>query len=243
MPLNPNRVSGLAQTLAFASLVAVLATTPMAPVDAQKGKPPSTPPDATASLVIAGGFAMASDDGGPYAGATIFGASGDLRLDLTTGTREIWVTLATPLSQPGGGVVPPASGTYQTNAGLFVQSIRGVAKGSTVRRVGRIGFGDSLPNHALGFRSTTAQGIVIYGTETCVRRLTDAEAGTPEAPSTIPTWRITSSAGCEPADANRAGVFEENIPGKINHKWKGSYAVPFSMTVTCADPTTTNCSM
>jgi len=236
MPLNPIRVSAVGQALSFALLVAALAVTPLITVNAQKGPKPSTPPDATASLVIADGapFAVVSDNNGAYLGATIFGASGDLRLDLTTGTREIWVTLGTPQSQPGGGILPPSPGTYQTDAGLFIQDIRSVTKGSTVRRVGRIGFGDSLPNHALGFRYTTVQGIVINGTDACVRRLTDAEAGTP-----TPTWRITSSEGCDVAGDDKAGVFEENIPGKINHKWKGTYAVPFSITVTCS----TNCSM
>lgn len=232
MPLNPIRVSVPFKTVAFALLVGALAVTPMAPVDAQKGKPPSTPPDATASLVVADGapFAMVSDSLGPYTGATIFGASGDLRLDLTTGTRTIVVTLGPPVLLPPVGAPVASSDTYYTDAGLFIQGIRSVVKGSAaVRRVGRIGFGDSLPNHALGFRYTTSQGIVINGTEVCVSRLSDL----------TPTWRITSSETCEAGDAAKAGVFEENLPGKINHKWKGSYAVPFSITVTC----NTNCSM
>ncbi len=116
---------------------------------------------------------------------------------------------------------------------FFIENIRGVTKGTTVRRIGRIGFGDALPDHAMAFRYTTVEGVEIYGTQACVRRLTDDEAGT-----ATPSWRITSSAGCAPADADKAGVFE-NISGRIRHKWKASYAVPFSMTVTC----NTNCSM
>ncbi len=235
MPQPLLRVSVSVLSSALVLAIGALLVVPVAPLSAQKGKPPSTPPDATATVVFAedGGFAMVSDGNGPYAGATIFGASGDLRLDLTAGTREIWVTLGSP-SQLAPGIVPPAPGTYETDAVLYIQGIRGVAKGSTVRRVGRIGFGDSLPDHALGFRYTTSQGIVINGTEACVRRLTDAEAGT-----TTPTWRVTSSAGCAASDGDNAGVFEENLKGKINQKWKGTYAVPFSITVSC----TTNCSM
>jgi hypothetical protein len=231
--LIPIRVSAIVQTLAFALCVSVLALVPMAPVDAQKGKP-SYPLDATASVVLADGFAVTSDGNGPYTGATVFGPSGDLRLDLTTGTREILVQLGEPVQIPAPPVAQPAPGTYYTDAGLFIQDIRSVAKGSTVRRVGRIGFGNALPDHALGFRYTTVQGIVINGTDACVRRLTNAEAAT-----TTPTWRITSSAGCAGADADKAGVFEENIKGKINHKWTGTYTVPFSITVTCS----TNCVM
>ena len=50
MPLIPIRVSVLGQSLAFALLVGALAITPMAPVDAQKGKPI---PNSTANLTFA----------------------------------------------------------------------------------------------------------------------------------------------------------------------------------------------
>lgn len=221
---------------AFALVVSTLALAPVVSLHAQKGKPPASPPDASATVAIPSNpdFAVANDGNAQYPGAKIFGPSGDLRLDLTTGTREILVTLGAPVPIDDASSTPPASAVYYTNAGLFVQDIRSVFKGTTVRRPGRIGFGDALPNHALGFRHTTAQGIVIYGTDTCVSRLKDEEAGT-----TLPTWRITSSAACAPVDADKAGVFEENIPGKINHKWKATYTVPFSFTVSC----TSNCSM
>ncbi len=68
MPLNSFRVSALGQSLAFALLVGALAITPMAPVDAQKGKPSASPPDATATVVFAdgAGFAMVGDGDGPF---------------------------------------------------------------------------------------------------------------------------------------------------------------------------------
>ena len=65
MPLIPIRVSVLGQILAFALLVGALAITPMAPVDAQKGKPV---PNSTVTVTFANrvGDAMTSVGSGPY---------------------------------------------------------------------------------------------------------------------------------------------------------------------------------
>ncbi len=225
MSLIPIRVSVLGQTLAFALLVGALAFTPASRVDAQKGKPPSVP-DATATVTLANraGDGLTSVGAADYLGAQVLGGSGDLRLELGTSGRAIQVSLGERLTI-GAGVedAPPSGATYLTDAVLFIDSIRGVPVGSTQTRVGRIGLGTAYPNHALGFRVTTSSGVAIYGTDVCVTRVS------------LSVWDVASSCVAEPSDT--AGLFEENLKGKINQRFKANYTLPFSFRVTC----TANC--
>jgi len=224
MSLIPIRASVLGQTLSFALLVGALAVAPMAPVDAQKGKPPSTP-DSTATVTFADAIGDGlTSVGGSYPGAVVFGnSSGDLRLDLGASGRAIQVSLGAPLTIGANVLDAPNGATYLTDAVLFIDAIRGVPVGSTQIRVGRIGLGTAYPNHALGFRVTTSSGIAIYGTDVCVTRVS------------LSVWDIASSCVAEPSDT--AGLFEENLKGKINQRFKANYTVPFAFTVTC----TANC--
>lgn len=197
---------------------------------AQKGKPAPAPNNA-GEVTFANGPTdeIVSDGLGAYGGAIIYG-SGVLYLDVGAIDRRLGITLRNKVSGE-----TDLDGAYPSDGILRIDNIYAPDNGSgRGRSTGRVSFGTSLTNHALGFRYATAQGIVINGTDACVRRLTDSEAGT-----ATPTWRITSSEGCDAAGDDKAGVFEENLPGKINHKWKGTYAVPFSVTVTCS----TYCSM
>ena len=225
MTNNRTRYYTVCSMAAFGLCTAVLALLPAVQVDAHKGKPQAnatvtvTFADRTdGSGVIVDG--LSSDNGQPYTGEVI-PASGDLRVDLTTGTREIVVRLGAPGTNPPAVGSVPSNQSFYTDAVLFVHDIQGVATGTTAKRLGRIGMGSAYPDHALGFRYTTSQGIVVYGTELCVTRRNVTGA----------IWDISSSCAQEPSDT--AGFFEENLKGKINHKFKATYAVPFALTVTC----------
>ena len=214
----------------FALLVAVLAGTASQPLTAQKNKPPTHAP---ATVVFADPVdgagnptvGLTSDGGGPYAALVSLNTeSGDLRLDLAGSGRMVGARFGSPLSAPVGAVVPSGEIVW-SDAVLFIDGVRTVPRGATVKRVGRIGLGSGLPNHAVGFRYTTAQGIEIYGTEVCVTRR--------DVPGAV--WDIASSCTVEPSDT--AGLFEENLKGKINHRFKATYTMPFALTATC----TANC--
>ncbi len=224
MPLNSSRVSALGQTLAFALLVGALAITPMAPVDAQKGKPV---PNSTVTVTFANrvGDAMTSVGSADYPGGVLFSAAeGDLRLDIGAAGRAVQVVLDAPISIAPGEAAPDGV-TFLSDAVLFIENLRGIAVGSTVTRMGRIGLGSAYPDHVLGFRQTTIEGVEIFGTPVCVSRPTSS------------TWTVTSSS-CDGDASDTAGLFEQGIK-RISHRFKATYAVPFSMTVTC----NTNCSM
>ncbi|BCS32123.1 hypothetical protein TBR22_A13320 [Luteitalea sp. TBR-22] len=197
------------------------ALVPASPAFAQKGKPV---PNSTVSVTFADrlGDALTSDNGTPYPGGVLFSAAeGDLRLDIGAAGRLVKVELGTPITAPVGEA--PPTGTYWTDAVLFIENLRGVAVGSTVTRLGRIGLGSAYPNHALGFRQTTIGGVEIYGTPVCVSRPTAAE------------WVVASS-GCVGETSDTAGLFEENIK-RVGQRFKATYAVPFAFTVAC----TANC--
>jgi hypothetical protein len=210
------------KSVAFALAIGALGALSLVPVSAQKGKT-SSPPDATAEVVLSDGadFAMVSDGGGAYA-AKILGNSGDLRLELGPIGRRIEVTLGEP-STTGTNVNSadvPNGVKYLTDGVLFVDNVRGVPVGTTELRPGRIGLGSAYPNHVVGFRYTTNQDTNIYGTEVCVRRVDQKN------------WRITSS--CDLDDTDMAGLFEESqLKGKIKHTFKATYNVPFALTVKC----------
>lgn len=207
----------------FALAVSAVALVSTAPLEAQKGKPV---PNSTATVTFVNrvGDAMTSVGSADYPGAVLFSAAeGDLRLDIGAAGRAVQVVLGTPASVAPGEVVPDGD-TFLTDAVLFIQNLRGITVGSTVTRLGRIGLGSAYPNHALGFRQTTSQGIEISGTPVCVYR------------ASAINWTVTSSA-CAGDTSDTAGLFEENLKGKINHRFKATYAVPFAFDVTC----TANC--
>lgn len=189
--------------------------------NAARSEPPSVP-DATATVTLANraGDGLTSVGAADYPGAVVFGNSGgDLRLDLGAGGRAIQVSLGAPLTTAANVLDAPNGVTYLTDAVLFIENIRGVPVGSTQTRVGRIGLGTAYPNHALGFRVTTSSGVAIYGTDVCVTRVS------------LSVWDIASS--CVAAPSDTAGLFEENLKGKINQRFKANYTLPFSFRVTC----------
>lgn len=213
----------------FALLVAL--TVAPTRLDAQKGKP-TVPPNVEGSVTFADeqGYHLTSDGLGPYADATIYG-SGTLYLDLAAAGRTMQITLdATTVgaTAPSNHVEPD---TYVTNAVFRIDNIdHAPIGGGWVRSVGRIGFGTGLPNHALGFRYATANGVPIYGTEVCVRRVDDVSPATPA------TWRIASSDACS-GDGGNAGLFEEGLKGK-GYRWEAVYTVRFEATVVCTSGST-----
>lgn len=217
----PTRVSVSMKTVTFALLVGALAVSPLVTVNAQKGKPPTTS-DSTVTVTFMNrpGDAMTSIGAAEYPGGVVHASSGDLRLDVGASGRVIQVALGATLVVGADVTDAPANMTYLTDAVLYIQNIRGVPVGSTETRVGRIGLGTAYPNHAVGFRATTSQGIEIYGTPVCVTR------------HTASTWAIASSA-CSADASDTAGLFEENLKGKINHRFKANYTVPFAVTVAC----------
>jgi len=196
---------------------------------AQKGKP-SPPPNAVGSVTLADrtNDDLTSDGFGSYGGATIYG-SGTLLLDLSIPTsRQMFIAL-----RDGNRLVTTSFdhvvyGTYATNAVLRIDNINAApGPNGWGRSVGRIGFGSSVPNHALGFRYTTANGVPIYGTEVCVRRVPNVSPA---------TWQIASSEACS-LDGGAAGLFEEGLKGK-GYRFEAVYEVRFLATVVCTSGST-----
>lgn len=205
----------------FALVVGALAVLPFASLDAQKGKPQPSNLVVTATLLDRTGDALRSDGSGPYANAQVFSTSGDLRIDAGLMGRTLHVLLGQPELTAEGASVPNGQ-LFASDAVLYVRGILSVPVGTTEARVGRIGLGSSYPNHAVGFRYTTVQDVTIYGSPLCVER------------TSTTSWTISSS--CVAADTSDvAGLFEENLRGKVNHKFKATYTVPFALTVTCTD--------
>ncbi len=194
-----------------------------------KGKP-SLPPNAIGSVTMADGsdYDLTSDGGGPYGGATIYG-SGTLLLDLSTlPGRQMVINLRDGNRLVTSAVDHVGYGSYSTNAALRIDNIdHAPVSGGWVRSVGRIGFGTGLPNHALGFRYTTANGVPVYGTEVCVKRVPGASPA---------TWTIASSEACS-ADGGAAGLFEEGLKGK-GYRSEAVYKVRFLATVVCTSGST-----
>jgi hypothetical protein len=207
------------KSVAFALAIGALGALSLVPVSAQKGKT-SSPPDSTVTVTFADrdGDAMVSDGGGAYA-AKILGNSGDLRLELGPIVRRIHVTLGNPESTGDGVLDAPKDVTYETDGVLFVENVRAVEVGSTERRPGRIGLRTAYPNHAVGFRAETVGEVPIHGTQVCVKR------------QSTTTWYITSSSSCAAGNRDLAGLFEENLKGKISVRFKASYELPFALTV------------
>jgi len=222
VPQLPIHVSIPAKRVAFALVIGALAATPLVDLHAQKVKPP-THWSATVTLANRLGDGLTSVGASEYPGAEIGVSAGDLRLELGTIGRAMQVTLGAPLTVGTGVTDAPNGVTYVTDAVLFIGNVGKIPVGTTQTSVGRIGLGSAYPNHAVGFRDTTVQGIRIYGTDVCVTR------------TSISTWNVASSCDVEPSD--EAGLFQENLKGKINHHFKASYAVPFAFTVTCANCT------
>lgn len=196
---------------------------------AQKGKP-SPPPYAVGSVALADrpGDDLTSDGVGAYGGATIY-SSGTLLLELSTASRQMLISLREENRLVTTTADHVGYGAYATNSVLRIDNINAVP-GPTGwgRSVGRIGFGQSLPNHALGFRYATANGVPIYGTEVCVRRV----------PGVSPaTWQVASSDACS-ADGGAAGLFEEGLKGK-GYQSEAVYTVRFLATVVCTSGPTT----
>jgi hypothetical protein len=210
------------KSVAFALAIGALGALSLVPVSAQKGKT-SSPPDSTVTVTFADrdGDAMVSDGGGAYA-AKILGNSGDLRLELGPIGRTIEVKLGAPISiNPDFTSADVPNGVdYLTDGVLFVENVRSVAVNTTAMLVGRIGLRSAYPNHAVGFREKTVGEDYIGGTPVCVTRT---------GPK---TWHITSS--CT-GDGDTAGLFEENLKGKISVRFKATYSVPFAAKVTCMD--------
>jgi hypothetical protein len=204
---------------------------------AQKGKP-SPPPNAVGSMTLADrpGDGLTSDGDGAYEGATIY-SSGTLYLDLSLPapeSRQMSITLLERVVSAGGAIdhVVPGVTPYLTDAVFRIDNIDAApGPDGWGRSVGRIGFGQSLPNHALGFRYTTANGVPVYGTEVCVRRVVDAQ-GARVVPA---TWVVASSDAC--GDQGQAGLFEEGLKGK-GYRFEAVYKVRFSATVICTSDTT-----
>ncbi len=195
----------------------------------QKGKP-GLPPNAVGSVTMDDGpdYELTSDGFGAYEGATIYG-SGTLLLELSTlPSRQMVINLRDGNRLVTTSVDHAVYGTYAANADLRVDNIdHAPVSGGWVRSVGRIGFGTGLPKHALGFRYTTANGVPVYGTEVCVRRV----------PSVSPaTWQIASSDACS-ADGGAAGLFEEGLKGK-GYRFEAVYKVRFLATVVCTSGST-----
>jgi len=208
---------------AFALVVSALVLAPFVPLEAQKGKPQPSNLVVTATLSDRDGDAVRSDGLGSYANAQVLINSGDLRIDAGLMGRTLHVLLGAPDLVADGASVPNGN-LFASDAVLFVDNILSVPVGETAARLGRVGLGSSYPNHAVGFRYTTAQGITIYGSPVCVAR------------TSASSWTISSS--CLTADTSDvAGLFEENLKGKINHRFKATYTVPFALTVQC----TANC--
>ncbi len=196
---------------------------------AQKGKP-SLPPNTVGSVTMEDGpdYELTSDGFGAYEGATIYG-SGTLLLDLSLlASRQMVINLRDGNRLVTTSVDHVVYGTYAANAALRVDNIdHAPVSGAWVRSVGRIGFGTGLLKHALGFRYTTANGVPVYGTEVCVRRV----------PSVSPaTWQIASSDACS-ADGGAAGLFEEGLKGK-GYRFEAVYRVRFLATVVCTGGST-----
>ena len=190
---------------------------------AQKGKP-TPPPNAVGSVTLADrpGDELTSDGLGAYLGATIY-SSGTLFLDLSTpASRQMVITLQDKVMS-AGSVDQVSPGEYRANAVFRIDNINATpGPNGWGRSVGRIGFGQSLPNHALGFRYATANGVPIYGTDVCVRRV----------PGVSPaTWQVASSEACS-LDGGAAGLFEEGLKGK-GYQFEAVYTVRFLATVVC----------
>ena len=222
MPQLPTRVSVFAKFVLFTVVVGALAIAPSIDVQAQKNKPP-THRIATVTLADRPGDGLTSVGSTEYAGAEIGITGGDLRLELGTTGRAMQVTLGTRGVIGDGVTDPPLAGTtYVTTMVLTIANVGNIPVGSTQTSVGRIGLDNAFPNHALGFRATTINGVPIYGTEVCVSH---------DSPN---VWTVRSSCG-ELSDT--AGLFEENLKGKVGVRFKANYVVPFAFTVTC----TLNC--
>ncbi|BCS31151.1 hypothetical protein TBR22_A03510 [Luteitalea sp. TBR-22] len=217
-------VHGGLHALAVAALVAAAGLTSSAQ---KRGAPThATAEVAFADRLDSGGNpvdGLTSDGGGAYL-ALVGLEAGDVRLDLRSTGRVVTVRLGAPEST-ATGVVVPSGVTMLADEAFFVPDILSIPKGTTVKRVGRIGLGSGYPNHALGFRYTTSQNVTIYGSELCVTRRNVAGA----------VWDISSSCAQETSDV--AGLFEENVKAKVTHRFKATYIVPFAATVTC----TANC--
>ncbi len=201
---------------------------------AQKGKP-APAPNAEGSVTLADGpdYEL-TGDGAAYGGATIYNTGGTLYLDLAPSGRTMTINLKPEnagLTDPSNHVAPTS---YLADSVFRIDKVSTApADGTWMRSVGRIGFGSSLPNHALGFRYATANGVPIYGTEVCVRRV--LADGVPVTPA---TWVVASSDACSPGDGEdgQAGLFEEGLKGK-GYRFEAVYTVRFSATVVC----TKNC--
>jgi hypothetical protein len=207
-----------------------MATSPDALTAQGKNKPPKSA-DASMTVVFrdAGNDGLVSDGAGTYvhgsAGveALVYAASGDLRLDFTSSTRHMLARLGDPLVV-FDGTAAPANVEYASQQTLFVEQIASVQVGNPERRRARIGLAPGLPNYALGFRYLTTGGAQIEGTELCVSRVT------------ADTWTVASSSACS-GEGDVAGLFQENLKGKVSHRRVATYFVPFEVSVTC----TLNC--
>lgn len=192
---------------------------------AQKGKP-APAPNNSGEVTFAGGPSdeIVSDGFGAYGGAIIYG-SGVLYLDLGAINRSLVITLRNKVSGE-----TDLDGEYRSDGVLRIDNIYAPDNGSGWgRATGRVSFGTSLTNHALGFRYATSNGVPVYGTNVCVRRI---------APRSSFTWEIASSEVCAPEENGHAGLFEEGLKGK-GYLSKGVYPVKFRGTVTCT--TTDTC--
>ena len=222
MPQLSTRVFVSVRFAAFTVVIGALALAPSIDVQAQKNKPP-THRSATVTLHD-DRPGLTSDGFGDYTGAEIGISGGDLRLDLGATNRAIQVTLGERLTVNDNGYDAPLAGaTYLTSKVLFLQNLGNIPVGQTQTSVGRIGLDNAYPNHALGFRAVTVDGVAIYGTDVCVFHASPK------------VWEVTSSCAQEPSDT--AGLFEENLKGRTGPRFKANYTVPFAFTVTC----TLNC--
>ncbi len=222
------RKTMMAGVMAFMGVAMIVAT---GAALAQKGKP-SPPPSAVGSVTLADrqGDGLTSDGGGVYEGATIY-SSGTLYLDLSVPaptSRQMSITLQDKVLSEGWPIDHVQAGQYATEAVFRIDNIAAApGPDGWGRSVGRIGFGQGLPNHALGFRYTTANGVPIYGTDVCVRRVPGAERA---------TWQVASSDAC--GDQGQAGLFEEGLKGK-GYRFEAVYKVKFLATVVCTSAPST----
>jgi hypothetical protein len=197
---------------------------------AQKTKP-APAPNAVGSVTLADGpdYEL-TGDGAAYEGATIYSSGGTLYLDLAPSGRTMTINLKPENvgQTDGSNHVAPIS--YAANSVFRIDNVSTApVDGSWMRSVGRIGFGASLPNHALGFRYATANGVPVYGTEVCVRRV--LVNGVRVVPA---TWVVASSDACflEDGQDGQAGLFEEGLKGK-GYQFEAVYKVRFLATVVC----------
>lgn len=220
-----SRMTPPALACGLAALLTLILATPAA---AQKGKP-APAPNAVASVTFAdrADDDLVSDGGGGYEGATLYG-SGTLWLDVAASGRSFRVELDAAKVGQTSSANHIAPGWYVTGAPFRVDNIdHAPLSGAWVRSVGRIGLNPGVPNHALGFRYATANGVPVYGTEVCVKRL----------PGVTPaTWHVASSDACS-LEGGNAGLFEEGLKGK-GIQFEAVYQVKFLATVVCTSGST-----